>query len=203
MRLLRNAWHCLTVFVTGFLLAVLVYGCSGGGGFEKAAGPVNQEVAGPGSVVYVVNESTLCPDSDLAQWVAWQQQQIDGEFGHAWDVSVTLTIADPPAEDVLQVRIIDDHENGYQGFRSPPNVSYVNMAQSLSRGTPSVTFSHEVLEMLIDPSGGGIQVCDPVAPYGYKVGTKQPSPAQVADFTLPSYWTGGPPPLDWLGQLDP
>jgi hypothetical protein len=81
----------------------------------------------------------------------------------------------------------------------------------------SVTFSHEIMETLVDPlnltyatngaivrvqwddpaswgesaSGQVVEICDPVWSRDYRlVGVR------VSDFTLPAYWTGGPSPRD-------
>lgn len=184
------------------LLAATIFSCGGGSTLATQSGPAQTQPVANDTIVYVVNEApALLSDVDLQSYVYWQQLQLDNEFHAAWGVRATLVIAEPPDSDAFVCRFIPDHPNGYQGFRQPPHHAYVNMRASLERGTPCVTMSHEILEGLIDPTGGGIQVCDPVAPYGYQQGTKELNPAQVADFVYPSYWTGGPGPWDWLGLV--
>jgi hypothetical protein len=48
-------------------------------------------------------------------------------------------------------------------------------------GNWTVAFSHEVLEMLVDPYGGRVEVCDPVEGESYLLGG-----VQVSDFVFPN-----------------
>ncbi|MGZ4530795.1 MAG: hypothetical protein ACXVXP_00415 [Mycobacteriaceae bacterium] len=63
-------------------------------------------------------------------------------------------------------------------------------------------FTHEVVEMLVDPTGsrywrlGKLEVCDPVENLTYTL-----DGVAVSDFTLPTYFGGGPGPWDQMRQL--
>ena len=71
----------------------------------------------------------------------------------------------------------------------------------------SYAFSHEILEMLVDPNDNRyfawpngvrqlLEVCDPVESITYPIGV-----VSVEDFTLPAAWSGGSGPYDGAGEL--
>ena len=59
----------------------------------------------------------------------------------------------------------------------------------------SETFSHEIIETIVDPNLGGPEICDPVEQYGYRLDGEY-----VSDFALPAYFNSGAP-LDEMGAL--
>lgn len=52
----------------------------------------------------------------------------------------------------------------------------------------SLDFSHEVLEMLVDPYGGRPEVCDPIASFQYYI-----EGVMVSDFAWPAWYRNVPP----------
>lgn len=71
----------------------------------------------------------------------------------------------------------------------------------------SYAFSHEIVEMLVDPNDDTyhvwpngtrqlLEVCDPVENYTYQL-----DGVSVDDFTLPAAWSGSPGPYDEAGRL--
>lgn len=74
-----------------------------------------------------------------------------------------------------------------------------NLSTEVARGTRSVPVwqvatSHELLEMLVDPSGTGNEICDPVQMASYTINR-----IGVSDFVLPSWFIAGSPgPWDYL-----
>lgn len=84
--------------------------------------------------------------------------------------------------------------SGYHSYDSNSPFAMVNTTMHPWTGT----FSHEILEMLVDPYGGGPEVCDPVSWVLYKL-----DGVNVNDFALPGYfepWHSGEK-LDYLGTL--
>lgn len=63
-------------------------------------------------------------------------------------------------------------------------------------GSWTVTFSHEVMEMLVDPQLGGPEVCDPVELSNYRV-----NGVWLSDFALPAQFGLGTGARDYLGVL--
>ena len=159
--------------------------------------------------IAVINESAQLPAGELAQAVAAVQKQVTNDFGPAWGVTATVdafpTIADKPLEScpvvirnqvpAAGVHLTDDGDKAFALVRFTPGSDEWR-----------VTLSHEILEMLADPSGSGtvtgpsptgngqtveylLEVCDPcqgLEPdfrFGYTV-----NGLEVSDFVLPSYY---------------
>jgi hypothetical protein len=147
------------------------------------------------------NDSAVSPGT-LQQYVAALQQQVDNHLAPAWNVRADISVLDAGAvvsPGTLSLIIVDSlagqagvHTN-YQGQVS---------AEAVNGDQLSITLSHELLEMLVDPSGtrvmqaadldpysGGqqvsylVEVCDPCAVYSYDI-----DGVPVSDFVLPSFY---------------
>ena len=112
------------------------------------------------SFIAVVNVSTVVSDTDLARWVHAVQAQLEYEFAPNYGGNVVLQ-AFPKghtpgagdwlmlvADDSTQAGALGYHETGTKGIPD----GYVFAKSDLAFGlSPSVTLSHEVLEMAADP----------------------------------------------------
>lgn len=142
------------------------------------------------------------PEATLQQCVAALQQQVDNDLAPAWNVRADISVLAAGAvipEGVLPLKIVDSlagpagvHAD-YQGQLS---------AEAVNDDQLSITLSHELLEMLVDPSGTRfiqavdidpysdgqqvnylVEVCDPCDVYSYAI-----DGVQVSDFVLPSFY---------------
>ena len=175
-------------------------------------------------LICVRNDSTELADEKVARLVRAVQRQVTEHFEPAWGVGArvrfhegklpsnayTITVKDEDADDDT---FIGYHfrDNGYPEafiFAKP------DMADDKSI---SETLSHEVLEMLIDPSvnlyayrpGSGrrpdrgyfYEVCDAVQCHHYRIDR-----VKVCDFVYPEWfehsWPKGSRKFDHLGLLD-
>ena len=137
-----------------------------------------------------------------AATLAALRQQVDNHLAPAWNVRADISVLDagdviPP--DTLPLNIVDSltgRAGVHSNFQGQPSAEVVNDDQL------SITLSHELLEMLVDPSGttvkqaadldpysGGqqvnylVEVCDPCAVYSYDI-----DGVPVSDFVLPSFY---------------
>jgi hypothetical protein len=142
------------------------------------------------------------PPDELEKYRLALQHQVDNDFAPVWKVRADISA--PNA-----------------GARVPRGTSRLNIVNSLTgragvhtndQGHPSaevvnddqlsITLSHELLEMLVDPSGTRfirapdldpysdsqqvhylVEVCDPCAVYSYEI-----DGVEVSDFVLPSFY---------------
>jgi hypothetical protein len=138
----------------------------------------------------------------LRQYADALQYQMDNHVAPAWNVHANISVLDAgaaPSPGTLLLNIVSSlpgqagvHAN-YQGQVS---------AEAVNGDQLSITLSHELLEMLVDPSGtrvtlapdldpysGGqqvaylVEVCDPCAVYSYDI-----DGVSVSDFVLPSFY---------------
>lgn len=154
----------------------------------------------------VINKSDV-PDTEVARATAAMQKQVSGDFAPLWGVDCDLTFyagprARPPASAWQLVIANDSDEAGALGYhdltRAGQPLGKVFVRSTLAAGGLwSVTFSHEVLEILIDPninlcafdeSAGRLyayEVCDAVEADGlaYKI-----DGVWVSDFVLPGWF---------------
>lgn len=131
------------------------------------------------------------------------QKQVTRDFAPIWNVSATVDAferaADAPV-DYWQVRIVDELPDPSQlGFHKTEH----NQPYALVQFTDdwSIAASHEILEMLADPSGDQlvasgsvdpeqgrvrylVEVCDPVQEVAYSVNDT----VQVCDFYTPHFF---------------
>lgn len=107
-------------------------------------------------VVAIVNRSALMSDADLVPIIAALQTQLSRDFEPIWDQGATLTHVAAGARLPRGAWIIAIHDTITEadalGFHALTQggtpVSYVSLAGD---PRPSVTLSHELLEMLLDP----------------------------------------------------
>lgn len=147
-----------------------------------------------------VDQSTTKFTPSLEKIVSSLSVQIARDFGPIWGVSPTLRISKKPKPDDWQVVFLDDadaasalglHELDFAG----QPISKVFVKPTLEAGEEvSVTASHEVLEMLIDPSAQlwaqgqdglfyAYEVCDAVEDEKYDI-----DGVTVSNFVYPSFF---------------
>lgn len=158
--------------------------------------------------IHVVNQSSIVTADALAAMVAAIQTQIDRDFLPAWDATlgidaVNLVVAATPATGAGLVLIRDRSDEpdalGYhQDATGMPTAEVFAVTDRDAGCSLSVTLSHEVLEMIGDPTaarivaiGGNrypLEVCDAVEDdsLGYEI-----AGVRVSDFVLPAYFGFG------------
>jgi hypothetical protein len=157
------------------------------------------------------------PPADLRRYASALQEQVDDHLAPAWGVRADISVlapgdALPPG--AWPIKIVDALTGMSGVHRDDHGQPY---AEAVNGDQLSITLSHELLEMLVDPLGsrftraadldpnsGGqqvyylVEVSDPCDIYSYYVGD-----VQVADFILPSFFEpGAAGPVDHLGYLD-
>lgn len=165
------------------------------------------------TVIAVLNESTVLTDDQVAAALPDLQTQVVRDFQPAWGQSAHLTLVRKPATpsaSAWQIVVLDDSDQadalGYHdvtGSGLPLAKVFVKTTEA-DRGSWTVVFSHELLEMLANPmtdsvvyvdDGSGsagwlvpVEVCDAVEgdALGYTVGG-----TLVTDFVLPSWFQAG------------
>jgi hypothetical protein len=149
----------------------------------------------------ITNQSTNYTDAQVQQWTRAIQKQIDGDLRPVWHVSARL-----------QFRVSGDwtvtvrDSTGVLGITGQHGTT---TGQPWGVATDSLSLSHEVMEMLVDPyfdafelvSGPGSlsyayarEICDPVRNASYLI-----DGVQVSDFVLPAYFWHQSGPFDHLG----
>lgn len=170
-------------------------------------------MAAPITNVAIVNQSTVLVDNDVIPAVAAMQLQVDNDFSPVWHVNAKLTFFSkaqaasiPP--DYWQLAVLDNSDQaGALGYHD-----ITNSGRPLGKafaGTDkqyglhwTVTVSHELLEMLVDPwinltvfdqrsnTRGRIyayEVCDACEDeqFAYYIGQ-----IKVSDFVTPAWFEG-------------
>jgi hypothetical protein len=172
--------------------------------------------------VAVINESTKISDSEVERIVAALQSQVDKEFRETWGMTAHLKFVGktaPPAGSWWLTMLDDSDQAGALGYHDlTPElhpVSKVFVAEDLKyNASPSVTASHELLEMLgdayinetvLDPGTGrlyAMENADAVEAdnLGYEI-----DGVLVSDFVLPKYFDpqhrGKGEPLSYKGNV--
>ena len=142
------------------------------------------------------------PPATLERYAAALQKQVDNHLAPAWNVRADISVLDagavvPQGTSPLNiVNALAGQAGVHTNDQGQPSAEAVNGDQL------SITLSHELLEMLVDPSGtrvtrapdldpysGGqqvaylVEVCDPCAVYSYDI-----DGVPVSDFVLPSFY---------------
>jgi hypothetical protein len=165
------------------------------------------------SKVALINQANegAVSSAALQQYAAALQQQVDNDFAPAWNVRADISVLNagddiPPGTFPLNiVSSLPGQAGVHTNDQGQPSAEAVNGDQL------SITLSHELLEMLVDPSGtrviqaadldpysGGqqvsylVEVCDPCVVYSYDI-----DGVPVSDFVLPSFYDP-----DATGQVD-
>ncbi|OHX36701.1 hypothetical protein BJL95_02150 [Methylomonas sp. LWB] len=162
----------------------------------------------PNIHVAVINASTVVKDEDFAKTVAALQIQVSRDFAPVWGIDATLRALskqEKPTAHEWWLAILDDSDQagalGYHDLTSTGlPIGKVFAKTDLHYGDAwSVTASHELLEMLADPTinltvfdesnrGGRLyayEVCDACEAdkFGYKINN-----ILVSDFVFPSWF---------------
>lgn len=152
----------------------------------------------------------------LEQYAAALQEQVDNHLAPAWKVRADISVlaagaAVPPGTSRLNVV---DSLAGRAGVHTDDQGQL--SAEAVNGDQLSITLSHELLEMLVDPSGTRVikaadldpysagqkvkylvEVCDPCAVYSYDI-----DGVPVSDFVLPSFYRpGATGKVDFAGFL--
>lgn len=157
----------------------------------------------------VFNESTVIPDAEVIQWIIAVQHQIRYDWASIWGYDADVIWqpkGSPPRAGMWHVVVLDDADQaGALGYHdiTPEGLPLAKVFAKTTltyNGKPSVTFSHEVLEMLADPdinlvamgtdanSGAkfyAYEVCDAVEAdnLGYDI-----NGVTVSDFVTPAWF---------------
>jgi hypothetical protein len=163
--------------------------------------------------ISIINESTAVADTDVEAWVSALQTQVNEHFGPIWGMAsdlrfLTSAEASQAANDWQLVVLDNSDQAGALGYHDMTAAGLplgkVFAADDLKdNSSVSVTVSHELLEMLGDPTisscivqtdaNGNVtgllayEACDAVEDdqYGYEI-----NGVLVSDFIFPS-WFGG------------
>ncbi|WP_413674378.1 hypothetical protein ACEN9H_08445 [Massilia cellulosiltytica] len=149
--------------------------------------------------------------ADVYRVAAAIQQQVLAHFARDWHLSAGVAVQSEPSDGVVPVFIVSDDLGGLAGFHMLKN----GWPYAVVRYGPtwSVAASHEVLELIADPTGdrtalgnwsGGpcsyvVEVCDPCQLVNYPC-----NGVLVSDFCLPAYYEQNPPPgsqLSWCNAI--
>jgi hypothetical protein len=172
-------------------------------------------------VIEVRNLSTVLTDAEVKAALGCFQAQIDGLFRQAWQRTASLSWRDKSAAHTSgnwRVDLLDDSDQagalGYHDDVKDVISGSVFAKTDLDNGYEwTITFSHETLEMLVDPTANlgaqvgtrwyALEVGDPVEAdaLGYSV-THAGHSIQVSDFVLPDWFIpGSAGPFDARGHL--
>ena len=111
--------------------------------------------------IAVINDSTVLTDAQVLQVVAPMQKQIDRDAGPVWGISATLRFiprGSQPSPDEWWLVVLDNSDQaGALGYHDLTDeglpLSKVFAGSDITyRQSWTVTCSHELLEMLVDPN---------------------------------------------------
>ncbi len=175
--------------------------------------------------ISIINESKLIAPAEVQTAVAALQRQVSEHFAPAWGVDATLSFVpagSKPLPGSWWLVILDDSEDANTlGFHDltdeamPLGKVFVKTAQDAGVKW-SITASHELLELLADPSINlsvcvtetdhlvlyAYEICDPCQAdeFGYSI-----DGVAVSDFLFPSWFETfhrtGAVPLDYCGRI--
>jgi hypothetical protein len=137
---------------------------------------------------------------DLGKLVAALQKQLDNDFVPVWGYPAKLYVTDKPQPEEWQVVFLDDAKEattlGYHDLtKNGQPISKVFVRATIAAGQKvSVTASHELLEMMIDPGAQlwaqhtdgrfyAVEVCDAVEDEEYEI-----DGIWVSDYVHPSFF---------------
>ncbi len=159
--------------------------------------------------VSIINDSTVLKDDEVAAVVPALQTQIHRDFAPVWGVDAELAFVphgQPPEGGTWWLVLLDNPDQaGALGYHDLNNgglpLGKVFAKSEIEKGMKwTVTMSHELLEMLVDPAinrvvfsqpantGGllySMEVCDPCEAdqYGYDI-----NGVTVSDFVYPAWF---------------
>ncbi|RDK00303.1 phospholipase D-like domain-containing protein [Paraburkholderia lacunae] len=114
--------------------------------------------------VGIVSQSAAVPYTDVVRVAQALNLQISRDLGPIWNVSgavVALESADHLDPGIWPVYIVDEVQSGAAGFHLTEHNQ--PFAVVLAGDTWSLSASHEVMEMLVDPSGNRLTAANAVA----------------------------------------
>jgi hypothetical protein len=152
--------------------------------------------------VAFIRKTAELDDSELADIIDALRLQLESHFAPAWGYSANLKLAEEPGTTDWQIVFLDDANAagrmGYHGLDlGGKPVAKVFVKSAIRSGEKiSVAASHELLEMLIDPSAQlwaqgndglfyAYEVCDAVEEEIYPIGEKK---LEVSNFVYPAFF---------------
>lgn len=169
-------------------------------------------------MIYIVNQSSVVSEADLAKWIAAINRQLQEHFAPQWSIIPPIVLAMVDYSSLIGrplIKLVDEVDvSGALGYHTESGgtvVGQVGAKTCLDNGASiSQCLSHEVLEATKDPFVGGWEdnaadgtshareMCDAV-----QDGTYQIDGVDVSNFLYPAYFdsqdTTGP--FDYLGAL--
>lgn len=145
--------------------------------------------------VYLVNESTLIDNATVAAMVPALQEQVSRDFAPLWGIPATVQFVDSQPYGEYTILLLDScgiaNDLGFHVDTNNIPLSKVGVGDAQRYNVPvSSVISHELLEMLADPTTTRmidnkyiVEVCDPVSSDYYTIGN-----IQVANFCTPRYF---------------
>jgi hypothetical protein len=164
--------------------------------------PASQGVIMLMSQIGVVNYSTT-PDAEVARWAAASEAQMRNDVAPIWHLPApTLQLVAPGTTVTVDgwVVVVDDAAQrsglGFHEMYSGRPVGYVLVEYTKRfRQTPSRVFSHEVLEMAIDPTAtrtvninNTLYLIEPGDILAYDAGGYLLNGVLVSGFATPAYY---------------
>ena len=158
--------------------------------------------------IAILNRCTVLNDKEVAPIVTALETQLDRDFGPIWRIRAQLQFVgnkERAPKDTWWLAVLDNSDQanalGYHDVTPQGNPLGKAFAKSDLEGgyEPSVTISHELLEMLADPEINlcaqvgdrlyAYEVCDPCEADGdgYKIGS-----VLVSDFVTPRWFEPTP-----------
>ena len=158
----------------------------------------------------------VVPPGQLQQIAAALQQQVDNDFAPVWGVRADISApaaGDAIPLDALKLNVVESIPGAGGVHLDDQGQPY---AEAVNGPDLSISISHEVLEMLVDPWGNRftlgpdidpgfqdqevfylVEVCDPCEATHYPV-----DGVEVSDFVYPSFYDPkGVAPFDFKGAL--
>lgn len=182
--------------------------------------------AEPEKVVVVHVQTDSVTQSDLARVAFAIQMQISRDLYPAWKIVARIVFDGDPAanlETTYQVYVttfpkfhrvypeiswLDCFCYGFHSYElstmQPKGFVFTDIADDLKGEHPwSVTMSHEILEMIVDPTLSNISIDREPIEVGDDVNTEKYMIADVnvSDFLYPSYFNRGNGPYDYLQKM--
>lgn len=177
--------------------------------------------------VYIKNQSTLVSDEQVQTWIQALQVQVSRDFAASWGIDAQLHFAAKDEKlgpsDWLIVLTNTADEAGALGYHettkagAPLGKVFVKTTMD-DGGLVSVTLSHELLELLLDPwinlmvadrTGTefyAYEACDAVEAdeLGYDIVLENLERVRVSDFVLPNFFEPDlqtDVPRSWCGHV--
>jgi hypothetical protein len=179
-----------------------------------------------GPTVAFVNQSTIATDAQISVIVPALQIQVDRDFSPIWKLDANLVFVPtgqvaPTGSWIIYIMDTSDQADdlGYHDLETGLPLAKVFAKSDLAAGSSlSVTLSHELLEMLVDPyiqncvfdqasdTTGTLysyEICDPCEDdqFGYTI-----NGILVSDFLYPAWfegqWKAGSTKFDFRGILN-